>query len=223
MKNLTEVVFIIDRSGSMGGLEKDTIGGFNGMLEQQKKNEGDVLVSTVLFDDEREVIHDRVSLTEIKHMTDEQYYVRGCTALLDAFGFAIDHINKVQKKMPESDRPEKTMFIIITDGQENASRHYSAARIREMVTKKKEKKGWEFIFIGANMDAITAAGEIGICPERAVNYCCDARGTRAGYSGMNQAITRFRKAKCQTRDEEMSCDALAGWKEEIDADYNSRE
>ena len=152
-KGLTEVVFILDRSGSMAGLERETIGGFNSLLEKQKKEEGEALISTVLFDNVSEVLHDRVPVSRMEPMTDKEYYVRGCTALLDAIGGAIHHIGNVHKYAREEDRPEKTLFVITTDGLENASHHYSAKRVREMIQRQKERYGWEFLFLGANIDA----------------------------------------------------------------------
>ena len=166
-KNLTEIVFILDRSGSMAGLEDDTIGGFNAMIEKQKAEEGEALVSTVLFDNLSEVVHDRVELQKIRTMTRREYYVRGCTALLDAVGRAIHHIGNVHKYIREEDRPEKTLFVITTDGMENASRKYSYDRLKMMIERQKEKYGWEFIFLGANIDAVETAGRIGIRPEMA--------------------------------------------------------
>ena len=160
MKNLTELVFILDRSGSMSGLEADTIGGFNSMIEKQKKEAGEALVSVVLFDDQTEVIYDRADIRQIQPMTDEQYFVRGCTALLDAIGGAISHIKDVRKRMPESERPEKTIFIITTDGMENASHRYNYAKIKKMI-EKRQAKNWEFIFLGANIDAVAEAGRMG--------------------------------------------------------------
>ncbi len=161
-KNLTEIVYILDRSGSMSGLEADTIGGFNSMMEKQKKTGEEALVSTVLFDDECEVLHDRVPLDKIEKMTDEQYYVRGCTALLDAIGGAIHHIGNVHKYAREEDRPAKTIFVITTDGMENASRQYTYDRIQKMVKKQQKKYGWKFIFIGANIDSFVEAQRLGL-------------------------------------------------------------
>ena len=161
-KGLTEVVFILDRSGSMSGLEADTIGGFNSLIRKQRKEEGEAIVSTVLFDDICDVIHDRVPIAKVENLTEETYFVRGCTALLDAVGGAIHHIGNVHKYAREEDRPEKTLFIITTDGLENASRRYTYARVKAMVERQKEKYGWEFLFLGANIDAIRVAGNIGI-------------------------------------------------------------
>ena len=169
-KNLTELVFILDRSGSMAGLEKDTIGGFNAMIEKQKAEEGEAFISTVLFDNYSEVIHDRVSMTAVPKLTEKEYYVRGCTALLDAVGGAIHHIGNVHKYAREEDRPEKTLFVITTDGMENASRSYSYEKVRAMIEERKEKYGWEFLFLGANIDAAREAARFGIRPDRAANY-----------------------------------------------------
>src|SRR5574344_754855 len=180
-KNLTEVVFILDRSGSMSGLEADTIGGFNSMIEKQSKEEGEAYISTVLFDDQSEVLYDRVPVGKVEPMNDNQYYVRGCTALLDALGGAIHHIANVHKYAREEDRPEKTLFIITTDGMENSSRHYSYDRVKNMVERQKERFGWEFIFLGANIDAVEVAGRFGIKANRAVNYECDSEGTKLNY------------------------------------------
>lgn len=193
-KNITEVVFILDRSGSMGGLESDTIGGYNSMLARQKEEEGDVIISTVLFDDRTDVIHDRKKLEDIKPLTDKEYYVRGCTALLDAIGGAIHHIGKVQKQLPDNERPDKTIFIITTDGMENASQHYDYDKVKKMVEKKKEKKGWEFMFLGANIDAIEVAGRFGVDANRAVTYECDSEGTAINYSILSDVVKRVRCA-----------------------------
>ena len=216
-KNLTEIVFILDRSGSMSGLEADTIGGYNSLLEKQKKEEGEAIVSTVLFDDRQEVLHDRVNLDRMKPMTDEEYYVRGCTALLDAVGGAIHHIGNVHKYAREEDRPEKTLFIITTDGMENASCRYTYDKVKKMVERQKEKYGWEFLFLGANMDAIEVAGRFGIDADRAVNYECDAAGTAVNYKALNKAVSRVR-ASARCAEEALTAD----WKEEIEVDYLRR-
>ena len=186
-KNLTELVFILDRSGSMSGLERDTIGGFNAMIEKQKKQDGECIVSTVLFDDECQVIHDRVFLDKIQPMTEEDYYVQGCTALIDAIGGAIHHIGNVHKYARPEDVPENTIFIITTDGCENASRRYSSDRVKHMIERQKSKFGWEFLFIGANIDAVETAKRYGIDQDRAVNYRADAQGTDIVYATVSQA------------------------------------
>ena len=217
-KNLTEIVFILDRSGSMGGLERDTIGGYNSLIERQKKEEGEAYISTVLFDDRCEVLHDRVSLDKIQPMTDKEYYVRGCTALLDAIGGAIHHIGNVHKYAREEDRPEKTLFIITTDGQENSSHQYTYDKVKKMVERQKEKYGWEFLFLGANIDAIGEAGRFGIKADRAVNYNCDSVGTAVNFKVLSEAVTRVRAcaAPCEMKS------ALAGWDEDIRKDYKQR-
>ncbi len=219
-KNLTEIVYILDRSGSMGGLEADTIGGFNAMIEKQKKTGEDAVVSTVLFDDVSEVIHDRVPIDKIGKMTEEQYYVRGCTALLDAVGGAIHHIGNVHKYAREEDRPEKTIFVITTDGLENASREYSHERVRKMVKRQQEKYGWEFIFIGANIDAYAEAKKYGIREGRAVNYVCDKVGTANVFEGVSKAVCAVMMS------ENIGCVkenlAVSGWAESINKDYIKR-
>jgi uncharacterized protein YegL len=219
-KGYTEIVYILDRSGSMSGLEADTIGGFNSMMEKQKKTGEKALVSTVLFDDECEVIHDRIPIEKIEKMTDKQYYVRGCTALLDAVGGAIHHIGNVHKYAREEDRPEKTIFVITTDGMENASRNYSREKIEKMVKKQQKKYGWEFIFIGANIDAYAEAQKFGIRRDRAVNYVHDSRGTGIVYEGVSKAVCSVMMAG-SALEAEKSLGAGA-WQEEIAADYNSR-
>ena len=188
-KNLTEIVFILDRSGSMSGLEADTIGGYNSMLSKQKTEEGEAIISTVLFDDQTEVLHDRKSITKVSEITDKEYYVRGSTALLDAVGGAIHHIGRVQKEMAEEDRPEKTLFIITTDGMENASRLYSYDKVKKMVEKKKKKHRWEFIFLGANIDAIEVAGRFGVAANRAVRYENDSVGTALNFDVMSKLVS----------------------------------
>lgn len=217
-KGLTEIVFILDRSGSMSGLEADTIGGFNSLLRKQKAEEGEAFVSTILFDDRQEVLHDRVDIQKINPMSDEEYYVRGCTALLDAVGGAIHHIGNVHKYAREEDRPEKTLFIITTDGMENSSRRYTYEKVKQMVERQKEKYGWEFLFLGANIDAIDVAGRFGIKADRAVNYECDARGTEVNYRALSKAVSRVRNCKVEKMNEALSCE----WKKEIEADYKAR-
>ena len=217
-KGLTEIVFILDRSGSMSGLEKDTIGGYNSLIKKQKKEEGEAYISTVLFDDHTEVLHDRVGLDKIKPMTEEEYYVRGCTALLDAVGGAIHHIGNVHKYAREEDRPEKTLFIITTDGQENSSRMYTYEKVKRMVERQKKKYGWEFLFLGANIDAVAEAGRFGIKPDRAANYECDEIGTAVNYRVLNKAVSRVRNCAANEMDKALAAD----WKEEIEADYNKR-
>ena len=169
MENLTEMVFILDRSGSMAGLEKDTIGGFNSLLEKQKKEKGKALVTTMLFDDDFMLVHDRQPIHRVAPLTEEQYFVRGCTALLDAIGLTIFHIKKARKEMPKEERPDRTIVVITTDGMENSSRHYNYAKIKHKIEKYK-KKNWEFLFLGANMDAIGEAAKFGIDADRAVRY-----------------------------------------------------
>ena len=212
-KDLTEIVFILDRSGSMVGLEADTIGGFNAMIEKQKKEPGKALVSTVLFDNDSEVIHDRVDIQGIESMTRDEYYVRGCTALLDAVGGAIHHIGNVHKYAREEDRPEKTLFVITTDGMENASRKYSYDRLKAMIERKKEKYGWEFIFLGANIDATKEAARFGIGADRAADYHADSKGTNVIYETVSEAITQVRCC---------AAPLSADWKQRVDEDYKNR-
>ena len=188
-KGLTEIVFILDRSGSMGGLEKDTIGGYNSMIAKQKDEEGEALISTVLFDNETEVLHDRVPLSKIEPITEKEYFVRGSTALLDAIGGAIHHIGNVHKYAREEDVPEKTLFIITTDGMENSSREYSYDKVKKMVERQKEKYHWEFIFLGANIDAVSVANQFGVDKSRAVRYECDGAGTALNYKVMSKMVS----------------------------------
>ena len=202
-KGLTEVVFILDRSGSMAGLEQDTIGGFNSLLEKQKKEEGEAYVSVVLFDDVTEVLYDRVDIHKVEPMTDRQYYVRGCTALLDAVGGAIHHIAMIHRYAREEDVPEKTLFIITTDGLENASRIYTYRKVKEMVEEEKEKYHWEFLFLGANMDAVRVADRFGIRRDRAVTYENDREGTRLNYEMMSRAVSFARSSKSAKEMEDM--------------------
>ena len=211
-KNLTEMVFILDRSGSMTGLEADTIGGFNGMIERQKKAEGEALVSTVLFSDRSRVIHDRVDLKKIEPMTDAQYFVGGCTALIDAIGGAIHHIANVHKYAREEDRPEHTLFVIMTDGMENASRRYTADQVRTMVEHEKAKYGWEFLFLGANIDAVETAARFGIREDRSVTFRNDSVGQALNYEGIDEAVRAVRASAPLGR----------SWKAKIEADFESR-
>ena len=209
---MTELVFILDRSGSMAGLEADTIGGFNSMLEKQGKEPGEALVSTVLFDNETEVVHDRVPLSQVPKLDDKTYYVRGCTALLDAVGGAVHHIGNVHKYARPEDRPERTLFVITTDGMENASRRYSYEKVEQMIRRQKEKYGWEFLFLGANIDAAKEAGRFGIAPERAVNYHSDSEGTALNYAAVEKAVHAVRAGRPLAND----------WREDIDRDFKRR-
>ena len=195
-KGLTELVMILDRSGSMCGMEADTIGGFNGMIEKQRAEEGEVYVSAVLFDDQIEVIYDRTDISRIEPMTREQYYVRGCTALLDAVGGAISHISNIHKYARPEDIPEKTIFVIITDGMENASRRYTYNKVRRMIERQKEQHHWEFIFLGANIDAAAEAERFGIGSSRAATYMPDCAGTALNYSVVSDAVAKMRR--CDT-------------------------
>ena len=191
--NTTELVFILDRSGSMGGLESDTIGGFNAMIEKQKKQEGECIVTTVLFDNEIETLHDRLPLKEVPPMTDKQYFVRGCTALNDAIGETVKHIAGIHKYARKEDVPVRTLFVITTDGYENASSRYSSDEVKKMISEKKEGAGWEFLFIGANIDAVETAGRIGIDADRAVDYRADKRGTGVLYATVAECACSYRK------------------------------
>ncbi len=192
-KNLTELVFILDKSGSMSGLEKDTIGGYNSMLKQQRMVEGECMITTVLFDNRCELLHDRIDSRAIKPITEKEYFVGGSTALLDAIGKAIHKIGTVQKNTAEGYRAEKVMFIIITDGEENSSRQYSSAQIKDMIRRQKERYGWEFIFLGANIDAVEIAGEFGINADRAVDYVPDSKGTELNFRMMSKTVAAFRE------------------------------
>ena len=192
-KNLTELVFILDKSGSMSGLEKDTIGGFNSMLEQQRKVDGECVITTVLFDNRYELLHDRIDIRAVQPMTEQEYFVGGSTALLDAIGKTIHKIGTVQKNTAEDYRAEKVMFVIITDGEENASRHFSSAQIRQMIQHQKERYGWEFIFLGANIDAVETAGRFGIDADRAVDYVPDGEGTELNFRMMSETVATFRE------------------------------
>ena len=210
--NITELVFILDRSGSMYGLENDTIGGFNAMIGKQKKETGEAYVSTVLFDNVSEVLHDRIKLKDIQEMTAKDYTVRGCTALIDAIGGAIHHIRNIYKYARPEDVPAHTMFIIITDGMENASVHYSSDEVKKMIEIQKEKYGWEFLFIGANIDAVETAKHFGITKNRTVNYCADSQGTQLVYDTISEPISAMRTNKGIDED----------WGKKIEEDYDSR-
>ena len=211
-KNLTEIVFILDRSGSMSGLEADTIGGFNSMIEKQKREAGEALISTVLFDNFSEVIHDRVPLGRVEPMTDKEYYVRGCTALLDAIGGAIHHIGNIHKYAREEDVPEHTLFVITTDGMENASRRYDSETVKKMIERQKAKYGWEFLFLGANIDVVETASRFGIGADRAVNYHSDHQGTQLNYEVLSEAVSTVRSSAALGTE----------WKKRIDEDYKAR-
>lgn len=210
--NLTELVFILDRSGSMSGLESDTIGGFNAMIAKQKKEEGEAYVSTILFDNVSEVLHDRINLKEIPKMTAKDYTVRGCTALIDAIGGAIKHIGNIHKYARPEDVPAHTMFIITTDGQENASHRFSSDEVKKMIENQKEKYGWEFLFIGANIDAVETAARFGIERNRAVNYNADSKGTQILYETLSAPICAMRADAAISDD----------WGQNIEDDFNNR-
>ena len=192
-KNLTELVFILDKSGSMSGLEKDTIGGFNSLLEQQRKVDGECVITTVLFENRYELLHDRIDIRAVQPITGKEYFVGGSTALLDAIGRTIHKIDTAQKNTTEDYRAEKVMFVIITDGEENASRHFSSAQIRQMIQHQKERYGWEFIFLGANIDAVETAGRFGIDADRAVDYVPDGEGTELNFRMMSETVATFRE------------------------------
>ncbi len=209
--NITEAVFILDRSGSMGGLETDTIGGFNSMIEKQKKQEGEAYVTTVLFDGDVETLHDRIPVAEVAPLTEKDYYVRGCTALLDAIGMTVEHIEKVHRYQRREDVPENTVFVITTDGLENASRKFDSKTVKKLIEKKKEE-GWEFLFIGANIDAVETAAAVGIGADRAVNYHADACGTAVLFEAVSEAIEDVRCRK----------PLKATWGKKITADYDRR-
>ena len=210
--NITELVFILDKSGSMAGLESDTIGGFNAMIAKQKKEEGECYISTVLFNNVSEVLHDRVKLSEISPMTDNEYTVGGCTALIDALGGAIHHIGNIHKYARPEDVPEHTMFVITTDGMENASHRYTSDQVKRMIERQKVKYGWEFLFIGANIDAVETARCYGIDEDRAVNYNADSEGTGILYESVACAVSNVRK--CASLDK--------GWREKLDRDFENR-
>ena len=208
---LTELVFILDRSGSMGGLEEDTIGGFNSLIEKQKKQEGECLVTTVIFDHEIETIHDRIKLADVPVMTDKEYTVRGSTALIDAIGKTVEHIADIHRYARPEDVPGRVMFVITTDGMENSSHMYSSDKVKKMIENKK-KDGWEFLFIGANIDSVETAKHFGISEERAVNYHADKKGTSKLFKAVGEAVCCMRA----------SAPMSSAWREELDEDYRSR-
>jgi len=211
-KNVTELVLILDKSGSMAGLEADTIGGFNTMLKKQQEAEGEAFVTTVLFDHRYELLHDRINVRGISPLTDKEYEVGGTTALLDAIGFTIQKMVNVQKRTLEDERAEKVLFVITTDGMENASREFNTDKIKKMIRHQKEKFGWEFIFLGANIDAISTAAQFGIEEDFAVEYPADHKGTQLNYEAVNEAVSNLRSGKKIDR----------SWKEGIERDYNQR-
>ncbi|MDV4149904.1 hypothetical protein R0131_03560 [Clostridium sp. AL.422] len=210
--NLTELVFILDRSGSMAGLEKDTIGGFNSMLKKQKEEEGEAIITTVLFDNHYEILHDRINIKGISPISDKEYFVRGTTALLDAVGRTIRKIENAHKHTLESERPSKVLFVITTDGMENSSTRYNYEKIKMMIEDKKKEFGWEFIFLGANIDAVNAAESIGISEDMAANYNCDSEGTMLNYEVISETVSSLRANKSINRK----------WKDKIDKDYKKR-
>ena len=191
-KNLTEMVFILDRSGSMSGLESDTIGGYNSLIEKQKNENGEAVVTTVLFDDQYEMIHDHADIQKIKSMDNKTYFARGSTALLDAIGKTINHVGNRYKYAPDNEVPDKTMVVIITDGYENASKEYKLDKVRGMIEHQKEKYNWEFLFLGANIDAVQTAGSFGIAPDRAVTYEADSMGTEINFRAVSDTVSCMR-------------------------------
>lgn len=211
-KNLTELVFILDRSGSMSGLESDTIGGYNSMLSKQKEEEGEVIITTVLFDDEYELLHDRISIKGVDSITDKEYFVRGTTALLDAIGKTLNKIINVQRNTAENEKAENIMFVIITDGMENSSYEYNYDKIKNMIEHQKNKYGWEFIFLGANIDSVATAEHFGIDKDRAADYKADSKGTLLNYEVISDTVSSLRKNK----------KVSSSWKDRIERDYESR-
>jgi len=211
-KGLTELVFILDKSGSMGGLERDTIGGYNSMLEKQKAVPGECLITTVLFDNDYELLHDKIDIRAVSPITEKEYSVGGSTALLDAIGMTIHKIDNAQRHTADDYRAEKIMFVIITDGEENSSREYSAEKVKAQIQRQKEKYGWEFIFLGANIDAVETAGRFGIAPDRAQNYHADSQGVELNFCVMSDAVATFRKCK----------EVPVGWNDEIEKDFKRR-
>ncbi|MEL7648397.1 MAG: vWA domain-containing protein [Sedimentibacter sp.] len=211
-KGLTELVFILDRSGSMSGLESDTIGGYNALLQKQKSEAGEAVITTVLFDDKYELLHDRINLRGISPITDKEYYVRGSTALLDAVGKTINKIASVQKHTSDEERAEHVMFVITTDGMENASVEFSYEKVRQLIEHEKNKYGWEFIFLGANIDAVAAAERFGISSDRAANYHADSEGTLLNYEVLSETVSCMRA----------NCAISENWKDRIEEDFKSR-
>ncbi len=212
-KGLTELVFILDKSGSMGGLESDTIGGYNSMLEKQKAVEGECHITTVLFENNYELLHDRIDIKAVSPITEKEYSVGGSTALLDAIGMTINKIGNAQKHTADDYRAEKVMFVIITDGEENSSREYSSEKVKAQIERQKEKYGWEFIFLGANIDAVETANRFGIGADRAQNYHADSEGVELNFSVMSEAVAAFRKTSAMPDD----------WNDKIQKDYKRRE
>lgn len=211
-KGLTELVFILDKSGSMGGLESDTIGGYNSMLEKQKTVEGECHITTVLFDNNYELLHDRINIQAVSPITEKEYFVGGSTALLDAIGRTIHKIGNAQKYTSDDYRAEKVMFVIITDGEENSSREYSADKVKAQIERQKVKFGWEFVFLGANIDAVETAGRFGISADRAQNYHADSEGIELNFRVVSEAVATFREHAAMPK----------GWNDEIKKDYKSR-
>ena len=211
-KGLTELVFILDKSGSMGGLETDTIGGYNSMLAKQQEVEGECHITTVLFDNNYELLHDRIDIKAVSPISEKEYQVGGSTALLDAIGRTIHKIGNAQKHTADDYRAEKVMFVIITDGEENSSREYSAEKIKAQIERQKEKYGWEFVFLGANIDAIETAGRFGISADRAQNYHSDSEGVELNFRIISEAVAKYRE-----------CSEISkGWNNDIQKDYKKR-
>ena len=217
-KDLTEIVFILDRSGSMTGLEDDTIGGFNSLIAKQKREPGEALVSAVLFDDRQEVLYSRTPIRKVRKMTDKQYYTRGSTALLDAVGGAIDYVIRARRREDPDEQPMKTLFVITTDGMENSSREYTYSEIKRMIRYQRDRYGWEFLFLGANIDAAREADKIGIGASRAVNYHSDRKGTRLNYTVVSKAVSEVRTASCPP-----AMALPSNWADDIRRDYSSRQ
>lgn len=211
-RDLSELVFILDRSGSMSGLEGDTIGGYNAMLEKQRREKGEAVVTTVLFDDHVDILHSREDIRDVRELTDKQYYARGCTALLDAVGDAIERTKKRQAELIDEARPAHTIFVITTDGEENSSRRYTFEKVRHLVEECQTEHGWEFLFLGADMDAIASAARLGIEGHNAASQCHDAMGTALGFASIDRAL-------CARR---MGAAPSADWKSDLEADYKAR-